>query len=387
MRDDVDLMAGLGLTAYRFSIAWPRVIPDGSGQVNDQGLDFYDRLVEALLEKNIKPYATLYHWDLPQALEDRGGWYSRDTVAAFELYAEAVLRRLGDRVEAWITLNEPWVQAWHGYANGVHAPGRNDGPGGAVKAGHHLLLAHGRGMEVIRSLVKGCPAGITLDFSPIYPASDSAADLRAVDRADAVKNRWFLEPVVRGSYPNTAPDLLEHLPDAFENDLAVISVPIDFLGVNYYSRAVVAADPATGMDQPVHVEGVARTDSGWEVFPDGLRVLLESLANEYGIETIYVTENGAAYADGPGLSGAVHDARRVEYLMSHFHAAAEAMSAGAGLAGYFVWSLLDNFEWAEAYDEKYRFGMVYVGYDTQERVIKDSGKWYSQLIAAHSGSN
>lgn len=381
-RDDVALMADLGLTAYRFSIAWPRIIPAGVGAINESGLDFYDRLVDSLLEHDIRPFATLYHWDLPQALEDKGGWYSRDTASAFAEYAEAIVRRLGDRVNDWITLNEPWVQSWHGYATGEHAPGRHDGNAGGVKAAHHLLLAHGKVMEVIRSLVPRASAGITLDFSPAYPASDSAEDIRATSRFDSGKNRWFLEPVIRGRYPDSADDLTVSLPEGYEADLQVISQPIDFLGVNYYSRAVVSAQP-DGTPSWTRLEGVTRTDFGWEVYPDGLRSLLERLSRDYGVDRLYVTENGAAYSDGPDASGRVHDSRRTEYLVQHFKAARQAMDNGVNLQGYFVWSLLDNFEWAAAYDNRSRFGLVYVDYQTQRRYVKDSAKWYSRLIESH----
>ncbi|HEV3309858.1 MAG TPA: GH1 family beta-glucosidase [Chloroflexota bacterium] len=379
-REDIRLMAELGLSAYRFSIAWPRIIPDGTGAVNQKGLDFYDSLVDHLLANGIEPFPTLYHWDLPQTLEDRGGWRSRATADAFEPYAEAVVRRLGDRVSNWITLNEPWVQAWHGYAEGVHAPGSAGGPAGAIPVSHHLLLAHGKAVAVIRSLAPSSRVGITLDLAPSYPASDSPADEQAAREADGRRNRWFLDPVLRGHYPGDMVDLLALLPDGAESDMAAVAAPTDFLGINYYSRMVISArsDGPQSRD-----DGVPRTDAGWEIFPKGLNQLLLRVTQEYGVESIYVTENGAAYADGPNGTRDVADIRRQEYLVGHFQAAAAAIASGAKLDGYFVWSFLDNFEWAQAYDDKFRFGIVYVDFDDQTRTVKDSAKWYSALIDSH----
>ena len=377
-------MAEIGLTAYRFSIAWPRVIPDGRGKINVEGLDFYDRLVDDLLRHDIEPFATLYHWELPQLLEDRGGWYSRDTTDAFQAYTEAVVHRLADRVTNWVTVNEPWVQAWFGYGEGKHAPGRADGVPGAVTAGHHLLLAHGKAVQVIRSLAPDSSVGITLDFWPAYPATDSVDDLKAARKLDCQKNRWFLDPVMRRGYPEGAGEHIQLLPDGFEADLETIASPTDFLGANYYSRGVVSAGPSSEGANVLNIERQTRTDLGWEVFPEGLRDLLRRLSEEYEIGRLYVTENGAAYADGPQPgTRAIRDTRRVEYLHAHFQAAAEAISSGTVLEGYFVWSLLDNFEWAEGYDDKARFGIVYVDYETQERILKDSATWYSSLIAEH----
>jgi len=383
-REDVQLMAKLGLSAYRFSVAWPRVIPDGSGPVNQKGLDFYDLLVDELLENDVTPFATLYHWDLPQALEDQGGWYSRDTAEAFAAYTEVVVKRLGDRVQNWITLNEPWVQAWLGYGNGVHAPGRTDGDAGGVKAGHNLLRAHGKAMRVIRSLAPTARAGITLDFSPIYPGSESPEDSNASILADAAKNGWFLEPVVRRSYPELATTLISYLPDGAVSDMDEIAAPVDFVGVNYYTRSVVEAEPDTGKPRHVEIKGVARMDSGWEIFPEGLRSLLVRLGTEYDIPSLYVTENGAAFSDVPDAHGHIHDERRIRYLEDHIRATANAIAQGAPVDGYFVWSLLDNFEWGSAYDNNTCFGIVHVDFETLERVPKDSAGWYAELIAAHA---
>ena len=382
-REDVALMVELGLTAYRFSVAWPRVIPDGAGEINHRGLDFYDRLVDELLANGITPYPTLYHWDLPQALQDRGGWYDRPTADAFARFTEAVVSRLGDRIQTWITLNEPWVSAFIGHSEGRHAPGKSDGDKGAVTAGHNLLRAHGKAMSVIRSLSPGVRAGITLDFSTIYPESFSDEDKAAAEIADARKNGWFLEPVVRGRYPENSGGLLDLLPDGWESDLAEIAAPVDFIGVNYYTRTVVRA--SDGRPEVVRTEGVPRMDSGWEVFPEGLRVLLIRLGSEYGIPSIYVTENGAAYGDGPDSTGRIRDERRTQYLEQHLSAVADAIEDGAPVHGYFVWSLLDNFEWASAYDNNTRFGVIHVDFETQKRLPKDSAHWYADLIAAHGG--
>ena len=378
--DDIDLMSRLGVNSYRLSIAWPRILPNGTGTVNQKGLDFYNRLIDALLERSIEPYVTLHHWDLPQALEDRGGWYSRDTAEAFGEFAAIVLGALGDRVHRWITVNEPWVVAWIGHGEGRHAPGKADGPTGAIKAGHHLLLAHARAVDAVRSLSPKSRVGITLDMSPVFPFTDSAEDARAATLMDATKNRWFLEPVLWAQYPTDIPAYLDLLPEGAGDDMSAIAAPTDFVGVNYYSRAIVGLDPATQMPQVKHLENVERTGSGWEVYADGLRDLLIRLQEEYRVPSLLVTENGAAYAGGPDGSGHVRDGKRIDYLAKHLNAAAEAIDRGAKLDGYFVWSLLDNFEWASGYDDNTRFGIVHVDFDTQDRTIKDSGHWYSQLI-------
>jgi beta-glucosidase len=381
-REDVQLMARLGLSAYRFSVAWPRVIPDGSGTVNSKGLDFYDLLVDELLTYGITPFVTLYHWDLPQALEDKGGWYVRDTADAFAIYTEAVVRRLGDRVQHWITLNEPWVQAWLGYGSGIHAPGRTDGDAGGVKAGHNLLRGHGKAMQVIRHLAPEATAGITLDFSPMFPASDSEPDARAAALANATKNGWFVEPIAMGAYPAEATELIAHLPPEIDSDMAEISAPVDFMGVNYYTSGRVAADPETGEPRDVPFEDVAHMDSGWQIFPDGLRSLLVRLGRDYGIGSLYVTENGAAFADQVSSDGRVHDERRVKYIADHVRATAQAAADGAPVKGYFAWSLMDNFEWGSAYDENTRFGLVRIDFKSLQRTPKDSAEWYAGLIAA-----
>jgi len=381
---DVDLMSGLGLGAYRFSVAWPRVRPSG-GAVNDAGLDFYDRLVDRLLDAGISPWATLYHWDLPQALEERGGWTSRDTAYRFAEYAESVVARLGDRVAGWQTLNEPWCSAFVGYGSGRHAPGVTS-PHAAVAATHHLLLAHGLAMERIRALAPAAPAGITLNLYPVQAASP--ADEDAARRVDALQNRIFLDPVLRGGYPadvlvDLAPFGLPEL--VADGDLEIIGAPIDLLGVNYYRGYLVEAAPAEDPSEWVGFgarfldSGNPRTDLGWEVQPAGLTDVLVRLHEEYPKLPLYVTENGAAYPDVLGPDGTVGDHDRIAFLDGHLRAAHAALERGVDLRGYFCWSLLDNLEWAEGYAK--RFGLIHVDFDTQKRTPKDSAQWYAGVIA------
>jgi beta-glucosidase len=376
--EDVSLMRRLGLGGYRFSIAWPRILPKGRGPVNPRGLDFYDRMVDELLANGIEPYATLYHWDLPQALEDAGGWPNRATVDAYLEYADATVRRLGDRVRHWITHNEPWVAAWMGYGSGEHAPGRTE-TAAALSAGHHLLLSHGSAVEVIRSSCRDARVGITLNLAPVHPASESEEDQAAAWLADGRHNRWFLDPVFRGAYPE---DLMAEvsalLPEIEADDLRAISAPIDFLGVNYYNRQIVAANPETG--RPVHVrpERGSFTDMDWEVYPDAFHELLTRLQRDYAPARIFVTENGAAYDDVRIHDGSILDPERQDYLERHLRACGHAIRDGVPLAGYFYWSLLDNFEWAWGYQK--RFGLVYVDYPTQQRIPKSSFDWYRGFI-------
>jgi beta-glucosidase len=380
-RDDVALMRQLGLDAFRFSVAWPRVFPGGRGRVNEEGLDFYDRLVDELLANGITPFATLFHWDTPQALEEAGGWPERETAEAFVAYAEAVAARLGDRVRHWVTHNEPWVCAWIGHAWGEHAPGRTSETD-AVAAAHHLLLSHGWAVSAIRREAPDAQVGITLNLAHAYPASHSPEDEAAAWRVDGEGNRWFLDPIFRGAYPS---DLLERNeiagPFVRDGDLEAMSAPLDFLGVNNYFRFVVSAG-AEG-PQLVRDPEALHTDMGWEVYPDGLHALLTRVAHEYAPTAIYVTENCAAFGDVRGHDGRVHDPERKAYLESHIDAVARALAGGAPVKGYFVWSLLDNFEWAHGYSK--RFGIVYVDYPTLERVPKDSFYWYRDFIA--SGRN
>jgi beta-glucosidase len=387
-REDVALMADLGLRSYRFSVAWPRVQPDGSGAPNQEGLDFYSRLVDELRSHDIEPWVTLYHWDLPQPLEDAGGWPARDTAARFADYAGLVHRTLGDRVTFWTTMNEPWVSAFLGYGSGVHAPGRTD-PRSAIRASHHLLLGHGLAVQTLRSAATGAELGITLNLYAMSPATDSAEDADAARRIDGLQNRWFLDPLLDGRYPE---DVLADLGDIVEpdlvqdGDLAVISQPLDVLGINYYTRhtvrggAATAAGPSAfpGSEQVEFVHGGRPvTDMGWEVDPSGLVEVLGRVHQQAGALPLYVTENGSAYADEVS-DGAVHDVERTAYLSSHLQASHQAIEAGVPLRGYFVWSLMDNFEWSFGYSK--RFGIVHVDYETQVRTPKDSAHFYAAVL-------
>jgi beta-glucosidase len=376
---DIALMQELGVDAFRFSIAWPRILPEGRGKANGAGLDFYDRLVDKLLGAGVDPYVTLYHWDLPQALEDAGGWPSRSIVEAWEQYVEAVVGRLGDRVKSWITHNEPWVAAWLGYGRGIHAPGRTS-TADALAAAHHLLLTHGRAVEIVRREAPDAAVGITLNLGAVDAASDSEADVDAARHVDGELNRWFLQPVFEGSYPE---DMLEDYastpPPVQDGDLATISVPVDFLGVNNYSRHVVAAG-ADGHPRFVYQTESAHTDMGWEVAPDALRRLLVRLGDDYAPPAIYITENGAAFSDHRSHDGEVRDPDRCDFLTQYTTAVRQALESGVPIRGYFVWSLLDNFEWAQGYAK--RFGIVFVDYPTLERTPKSSFHWYRDFIAA-----
>ncbi|HMA37351.1 MAG TPA: GH1 family beta-glucosidase [Chloroflexia bacterium] len=382
-REDVDLMRELGIAAYRFSIAWPRILPAGRGAVVPAGLDFYDRLVDGLLGAGIQPFATLYHWDLPQALQDEGGWANRDTAYAFADYAEIVALRLGDRVRGWITLNEPWVVAFVGNLHGRHAPGIQDLPT-ALRVTHHLLLGHGLAVPRLRAVTPGTPVGITLNLTPVEAASDSPQDQAAAARQDVYQNRIFLDPLTRGEYPPEAAAFLG--PATFPvqpGDLATIAAPLDFLGVNYYTRAVIRHAPGIGMLEHEQVRPPGDyTTMGWEVYPPGLRTLLNRVHRDYAFPAYYITENGAAFPDQVDAAGAIHDAPRIAYLAQHFAAAAGAVRDGVPLRGYFVWSLLDNFEWGHGYSQ--RFGIVYVDYPTGARLWKDSAHWYQAFLAARS---
>jgi beta-glucosidase len=383
-RDDVALLDDLGIGGFRFSIAWPRVLPTGRGKPNAAGLDFYDRLVDELLARGIRPFATLYHWDLPQALEEEGGWPSRSIVDAFCEYAELVAGRLGDRVTDWITHNEPHVAAWAGYGRGVHAPGRQS-PADALAAAHHLLLSHGLAAEVLRRDVPGARVGITLDLWPMEAASDSPEDLAAAREADGDQNRWFLDPLFRGEYPE---DMLElfapHLPEIADGDLETIAAPLDFLGVNYYRREVYERT-GDGGRRVLHQPGSVYTEMGWEVSPHALHELLLRLRDDYAPPAIYITENGAAFGDVRGHDGRVYDPERQAYIAEHIREIGRAAADGVPVAGYFVWSLMDNFEWAHGYCK--RFGLVYVDFPTLERVPKASFYWYRDFIAQVNGKH
>ncbi|NWJ48589.1 MAG: beta-glucosidase [Chloroflexi bacterium] len=383
-REDISLMKNLGLHAYRFSVSWPRILPDGSGKVNQDGLDFYDRLVDWLLDHAIDPYVTLYHWDLPQALQDKGGWVNRDTVQAYVEYAGIVADRLGDRVKHWITFNEPWVSAVLGYGVGEHAPGHKN-LGEAIQVGHHLLLAHGLTVPVLRERIEPeAEVGITLSLSLGTPADDSNESREATKRHALFMNRWFLHPLFKGSYPEEMEPILDMMQLKREpEDAAAIAAPLDFLGVNYYIRNLVK----DGTDfPPVNLQFVKNpnakyTEMDWEVYPQGIRELLLEVNNEYSPPKIYITENGAALPDKLE-DGQVHDVDRVEYLRGYLSEVGKAIEQGVPVNGYFYWSLMDNFEWAWGYTK--RFGLVYVDFDTQHRIIKDSGLLYKEIIALNS---
>ncbi|MGK5679471.1 GH1 family beta-glucosidase [Actinoplanes sp. URMC 104] len=386
--EDVALMADLGLASYRFSVAWPRIQPDGTGPVNVKGLDFYDRLTDELLGKGIDPVVTLYHWDLPQTLEDLGGWANRLTAEAFAEYAQIVHARLGDRVKTWTTLNEPWCSAYLGYGSGVHAPGKQD-PAAVFAAVHHLLLGHGLAARALRS-AGAQSISITLNPNVALPVDPtSAGDQEAVRIIDGLSNRLFLDPLFKGQYPA---DMLEHmsrftdLSYIADGDLATINAPIDVLGINFYQPAYVSAKPgAPASPEQPGSEGIAFhapdgpvTDMNWRIEPSALTGLLKRINDDYPGVPLLITENGAAYPEVPSADGEVHDARRVDYLDGHLRACHDALAAGVDLRGYFVWSLMDNFEWAEGYRK--RFGVVHVDYTTQKRTLKDSAKWYREVI-------
>jgi beta-glucosidase len=383
--EDVAHMADLGVGWYRFSLAWPRLQPNGRGALNEQGVDFYQRLIDALLAKGITPWVTLYHWDLPQVLEDAGGWPERDTANRFAEYAAAVYDRLSDRVQHWTTLNEPWCSSILGYCAGVHAPGRTD-PEASLRAAHHLMLGHGLAIDAMRSRGNaGHQFGITLNLSPTDGEEDAAR------RADGLLNRLFLDPLLRGGYPGDVLDDVRTVTDgAFirDGDEQQINVHLDFLGVNYYFRSVVRAGTDTGAatifpgngDLEEVKRGLPETAMGWEIDADGLYDILTRVARDYPGVPLYVTENGAAFPDVK-TGGAVHDPDRVEYLKAHFAAAERAIADGVDLRGYFVWSLLDNFEWAYGFSK--RFGLIHVDYETLERTPKDSAKFYAQVTRAN----
>ena len=403
MDEDLDLLEELGVGAYRFSVAWPRIQPTGSGPANQKGLDFYRRLVDGLRRRGIEPTLTLYHWDLPQPLEDKGGWCVRDTAERFADYVDIVARALGSDVERWITLNEPWCSSWLGYGSGRHAPGISD-IGKATAATHHLLLAHGLAVPILRSAVDGAKVGITLNLGDHRPGSTHELDVAAAKRADGNLNRLFLEPVFHGQYPD---DMLEHYRDyqpgfsvVRDGDLGHISQPIDFLGVNYYfpstvvdssraSEARLAGYFVAGEEQfpdlklhSIETPGREKTSMDWEIEASGLTALLMRIRDEYTTLPIYITENGAAFDDYVDPNNCVLDFNRVAYLQEHISAVHDAIDAGVNVQGYFVWSLLDNFEWSYGYSR--RFGLVWVDFPTGERLAKESFRWYRETIRSKS---
>jgi beta-glucosidase len=382
-KEDVDLIASLRLDAYRFSVAWPRIQPLGKGTVNAPGLDFYDRLVDELLSNNIQPWVTLYHWDLPQALQDEGGWRNRQTADYFADYASIMAQRLGDRVQHWITLNEPYVSAFLGHHTGVHAPGiRNIET--ALKVTHHLLLSHGLAVQAIRSASpQPCQVGITLNLHSVHPASQSEPDLKAAQRFDGIQNRLYLDPVFSGTYPQDLIDFFgAKFPNVQPDDLKTIQVPIEFLGVNNYFRFVIQNDPEIPdlKLRQIFLREREYTEM-WEIYPPGIYEVLIRVWNDYHPAKMYITENGCAIPDGVDADGRVRDYRRTRFLRDHLFQCYRAIGDGVPLAGYFVWSLMDNFEWAYGYAK--RFGIIYVDYATQVRTFKDSGAWYSRVARAN----
>lgn len=386
-RKDIALMKKLGLKAYRFSISWPRILPRGRGRINHKGIDFYNKLVDGLLAAGITPFATLYHWDLPQALEDEGGWAVRSTAEAFAEYADVISKALGDRVKNWMTLNEPACSAWLGYDIGEHAPGIKDLPK-AVKASHHLLLAHGLAVPILRRNSSNSEVGIVLNCNWEVPASNSFMDREAVRQGDGKWVRWFADPVYGRGYPSdVVADFTRQgaLPNGMDfvqaDDLKTIAASLDFLGINFYNRSVKRAgeegnDPQVVFSKPKTPENW--TEMGWEVHPDGLSNVIMRYYSHYQPLKIYITENGASYSTPPDADGNVPDELRTKYYREHIAATHKALQAGAPLAGYFAWSLMDNFEWGFGFSQ--RFGIVWVNYETQERIIKDSGKWYKNVI-------
>lgn len=376
-REDVALMRRLGLKAYRFSTSWPRVLPCGRGRLEPRGLDFYDRLVDALCAANIEPFLTLYHWDLPQALQDEGGWTNRDVCHAFADYAALMVKRLGDRVKYWTTFNEPAVAAFDGNLTGEHAPGIQD-PRVAYQVAHNLMVAHGLVVQAVRAARSDVDAGIVLNLWTSDPASDSPADFAAAELAWQRGEALFLDAVFKGYYPPAVYDLLGGaMPEIRSGDMALIAQELDYVGINFYSRNLVGAE---GNVNPV--PGAEYTEMGWEVCASALRRLLNRINRDYRLPPIYITENGAAFKDEVSADGKIHDPRRLDYLKDHFIQTRLAMQDGVDVRGYFVWSLLDNFEWGHGYSK--RFGIVRVDYETQERAVKDSGEWYARVIAANA---
>jgi beta-glucosidase len=385
-REDLDLMRSLKLQGYRFSVAWPRIQADGRGRANPKGLDFYRRLAEGLRERGIAPMATIYHWDLPQALQDQGGWGSRDVVDRFVEYAQLVLEGLGDVVDEWVTHNEPWVTSFLGYAYGTKAPGLHDWST-AIRAAHHALLAHGIVVREFREARRRGRIGITLDLTVAMPASESEADRAAASRLDGHHNRWFLDAVLRGFYPTDLVDLYEQrvgpLDVVQDGDLELIAQPIDFLGVNFYRPNLVAATDDSVLLLREVPQDREQTAMAWPIVPEALTELLLRVKRDYGDLPLVITENGAAF-DDLLAQGAVEDERRVDYLREHIAAVDRARAQGVDIRGYYVWSLLDNFEWECGYDK--RFGLIYVDYPTQRRIPKRSALWYRDLITSRNGA-
>ncbi|RDL49995.1 Beta-glucosidase A [Ensifer sp. M14] len=388
LAEDLDLIESLGVEAYRFSIAWPRIIPEGIGPINEKGLDFYDRLVDGLKARNIKAFATLYHWDLPLALMGDGGWTARTTAYAFQRYAKTVIARLGDRLDAVATFNEPWCSVWLSHLYGIHAPGERN-MDAALHALHFTNLAHGLGVDAIRSERPNLPAGIVINAHSVYPGSDTDADKAAAERAFDFHNGVFFGPIFKGEYPESFMSTLgDRMPEIEDGDMATISRPLDWWGLNYYTPMRVSDDPTPGVEYPATVNAKpvsdVKTDIGWEVYAPALGQLVETLNARYDLPDCYITENGACYNMGVE-DGAVDDQPRLDYIAEHLSVTADLIAKGYPMRGYFAWSLMDNFEWAEGY--RMRFGIVHVDYETQVRTIKKSGHWYKALAEEFPGGN
>ena len=382
-KDDIAIMKAMSMNGYRFSVAWPRIIPDGDGKINPAGLDYYDRVVDALLAEGIRPFITLYHWDLPQALQDRGGWATRTTVDAYVRYVDTVVTRLGDRVKDWTTHNEPWCVSILSHELGEHAPGLTDRRL-ALQVAHNVLLSHGLAVPVIRERCPEAQVGIVLNFTPAYPATDSAADQALTRQVHARFNLWFLDPIAGRGYPQDAWDGYgKDVPPVGPDDMKIIAASLDFLGVNYYTRSV-CHNPSGGegsrvlnVRSEVHLSG-----RNWEIHPQAMYDLLVWIHNGYNFKNICLTENGASYHDVISPDGKVHDPLRKEFLMKHFAVALKCLEAGVPLRGYFCWSLTDNFEWAMGTSS--RFGLAYTDFVTQKRIIKDSGHWFGKVARANA---
>ena len=383
-KDDVKMMADLGLNSYRFSISWPRIFPAGGGTPNTRGLDFYRKLVDELHKFSIQPAATLYHWDLPQALQDKGGWENRDTARYFAEYAAYLFESLDLPVSMWITLNEPWVVAVLGNAFGVHAAGQTDF-NQALQVSHNLLIAHGLAVNAFRQVKRvDEKIGITLNLAPVQPLTDSEEDMKAAHRSDGFINRWFLDPIFKGSYPEDMVEIFSRsfkVPLFSEEDSIMVSEPLDFLGINNYTRVLVEStgDDNAFMGSPVNPPDADYTEMGWEVYPEGLYELLVRVHRDYGPLPLYITENGAAFDDQLLADGSVNDDKRVAYLRGYIEQCWKAVQEGVPLKGYYLWTLMDNFEWAFGYSK--RFGIVYIDFETQKRYPKKSADWYKQVIS------
>ncbi|MGF9692261.1 GH1 family beta-glucosidase [Rhizobium sp. 0TCS1.26] len=386
--EDLDLIKEMGVEAYRFSIAWPRIIPEGVGRINEKGLDFYDRLVDGCKARGIKTFATLYHWDLPLALMGDGGWAARSTAYAFQRYAKVVMARIGDRLDAVATFNEPWCSVWLSHLYGIHAPGERN-MRAALAAMHHTNLAHGLAVEAIRHVTPNVPVGLVLNAHSVIAGSDSAGDKAAAERAFDFHNGAFFGPVFKGEYPKSLVSALgDKMPAVEDGDLAVINQKLDWWGLNYYTPMRVLDDARQGAEfpatQPAPFVNPEKTDIGWEIFPSAMTDLVVDLYDRYELPEMYITENGACY-NTEVENGEVNDQPRLDYISDHLAAAADLISKGLPVKGYFAWSLMDNFEWAEGYSM--RFGLVHVDYETQVRTVKKSGKWYTQLAAQFPKGN